>query len=133
MKSSVFIIAEIGVNHNGSITLAKKLIKQLSKLDINAVKIQSYSIDNLVSKKSILADYQKEGNFEYSNQYEMLKKYEFGYDSHGKINLIDEIHTPDSSRYFYKNSYAELQNKGLKQKQLSKEFFREWLMKNNFQ
>lgn len=76
MKNSVYIIAEIGVNHNGSITLAKKLIKQLSKLDINAVKIQSYSTDNLVSKKSILADYQKDGNFEYSNQYEMLKKYE---------------------------------------------------------
>mgnify|MGYP001232913167 FL=1 len=60
-------------------------------------------------------------------------KYEFGYDSNGVITLIDEIHTPDSSRYFYKDSYEELQNKGEKQKQLSKEFFREWLMQNDFQ
>ena len=60
-------------------------------------------------------------------------KYEFGYDSNGVITLIDEIHTPDSSRYFYKDSYEELQNKGKKQKQLSKEFFREWLMQNGFQ
>ena len=47
--------------------------------------------------------------------------------------MIDEIHTPDSSRYFYKDSYEELQIKGEKQKQLSKEFFREWLMQNGFQ
>ena len=60
-------------------------------------------------------------------------KYEFGYDSNGTITLIDEIHTPDSSRYFYLNTYEELQNKNQKQKQLSKEFFREWLMINNFQ
>ena len=59
-------------------------------------------------------------------------KYEFGYDQNGTITLIDEIHTPDSSRYFYFDSYEELQEKGLKQKQLSKEFFREWLMLNNF-
>tara|TARA_B100001057_G_scaffold483674_1_gene560750 strand:+ start:1007 stop:1954 length:948 start_codon:yes stop_codon:yes gene_type:complete len=60
-------------------------------------------------------------------------KYEFGYDSNGVITLIDEIHTPDSSRYFYKDSYEDLQTKGEKQKQLSKEFFREWLMQNDFQ
>lgn len=60
-------------------------------------------------------------------------KYEFGYDSNGDINLIDEIHTPDSSRYFYKDSYDDLQIKGEKQKQLSKEFFREWLIQNDFQ
>ena len=60
-------------------------------------------------------------------------KYEFGYDSNGIITLIDEIHTPDSSRYFYLDTYDELQSKKLKQKQLSKEFFREWLMENNFQ
>ena len=60
-------------------------------------------------------------------------KYEFGYDSNGVITLIDEIHTPDSSRYFYKDSYDESQIKGEKQKQLSKEFFREWLMQNGFQ
>lgn len=60
-------------------------------------------------------------------------KYEFGKDIHGEITLIDEIHTPDSSRYFYKEGYQERQAKGEKQKQLSKEFVREWLMENGFQ
>jgi phosphoribosylaminoimidazole-succinocarboxamide synthase len=59
-------------------------------------------------------------------------KYEFG-KRNGKIYLIDEIHTPDSSRYFYADTYAELFEKGEAQKQLSKEFVREWLMKNDFQ
>ena len=59
-------------------------------------------------------------------------KYEFG-QRDGKIFLIDEIHTPDSSRYFYLDGYAERQLKGEKQKQLSKEFVREWLMANGFQ
>lgn len=59
-------------------------------------------------------------------------KYEFG-KANGEIILIDEIHTPDSSRYFYADSYADLQEKGEKQKQLSKEFVREWLMENGFQ
>lgn len=59
-------------------------------------------------------------------------KYEFGkYDN--EITLIDEIHTPDSSRYFYADSYQKLQDIGKSQKQLSKEFVREWLMENNFQ
>jgi phosphoribosylaminoimidazole-succinocarboxamide synthase len=59
-------------------------------------------------------------------------KYEFGRRD-GKIYLIDEIHTPDSSRYFYSDSYQELFEKGEAQKQLSKEFVREWLMENGFQ
>ena len=59
-------------------------------------------------------------------------KYEFGRRD-GKIYLIDEIHTPDSSRYFYADSYQELFDKGEAQKQLSKEFVREWLMENGFQ
>ena len=60
-------------------------------------------------------------------------KYEFGKDKFGVITLIDEIHTPDSSRYFYKEDYSERQAKNEKQKQLSKEFVREWLMENGFQ
>ena len=60
-------------------------------------------------------------------------KYEFGKNNNGDILLIDEIHTPDSSRFFYKNSYNELQLTGSPQKQLSKEFVRQWLIKNNFQ
>jgi phosphoribosylaminoimidazole-succinocarboxamide synthase len=59
-------------------------------------------------------------------------KYEFG-KKDGKIYLIDEIHTPDSSRYFYADGYSERQAKGEKQKQLSKEFVREWLITNEFQ
>ncbi len=59
-------------------------------------------------------------------------KYEFGHIG-GKIHLIDEIHTPDSSRYFYTEGYEERQRKGEQQKQLSKEFVREWLMENGFQ
>lgn len=58
-------------------------------------------------------------------------KYEFG-KRDGKIYLIDEIHTPDSSRYFYADSYEENYKKGLPQKQLSKEFVRQWLIENNF-
>ena len=59
-------------------------------------------------------------------------KYEFG-KADGKIYLIDEIHTPDSSRYFYSAGYAERQRKGDPQKQLSKEFVRKWLIENGFQ
>ena len=59
-------------------------------------------------------------------------KYEFG-KKDGKIFLIDEIHTPDSSRYFYKDCYLKRQENGEPQKQLSKEFVREWLMENGFQ
>ena len=60
-------------------------------------------------------------------------KYEFGKDRDGNILLIDEIHTPDSSRYFYLDTYAENQRRGLQQKQLSKEFVRQWLIENGFQ
>jgi phosphoribosylaminoimidazole-succinocarboxamide synthase len=59
-------------------------------------------------------------------------KYEFG-KADGKIYLIDEIHTPDSSRYFYKEGYEERQRNGEPQKQLSKEFVRRWLIENGFQ
>ena len=59
-------------------------------------------------------------------------KYEFGL-LNGEVYLIDEIHTPDSSRYFYADGYAERQAQGERQKQLSKEFVREWLMDNGFQ
>lgn len=60
-------------------------------------------------------------------------KYEFGKTKDGKIVLIDEIHTPDSSRYFYAEGYQERQDKGEAQKQLSKEFVRQWLIANGFQ
>ena len=59
-------------------------------------------------------------------------KYEFGKSSTGKILLIDEIHTPDSSRYFYEEGYEKRQKEGLPQKQLSKEFVRQWLISKGF-
>jgi phosphoribosylaminoimidazole-succinocarboxamide synthase len=59
-------------------------------------------------------------------------KYEFG-KKDGRIYLIDEINTPDSSRYFYADGYEERLKKGEAQKQLSKEFVRQWLIENNFQ
>jgi len=60
-------------------------------------------------------------------------KYEFGKTKDGKIVLIDEIHTPDSSRYFYAEGYQDRQDANEPQKQLSKEFVRQWLIENNFQ
>ncbi|HCN82114.1 MAG TPA: phosphoribosylaminoimidazolesuccinocarboxamide synthase [Sphingobacteriaceae bacterium] len=60
-------------------------------------------------------------------------KYEFGKDKNGIITLIDEIHTPDSSRYFYREGYEDLQRKNEPQRQLSKEFVRKWLIENGFQ
>jgi phosphoribosylaminoimidazole-succinocarboxamide synthase len=59
-------------------------------------------------------------------------KYEFGRHD-GKICLIDEVHTPDSSRYYYLKGYEERQSRGERQQQLSKEFVREWLMSKGFQ
>lgn len=59
-------------------------------------------------------------------------KYEFG-KKDGQIYLIDEIHTPDSSRYFYKDTYTQLQADNQPQRQLSKEFVRQWLIENGFQ
>ena len=60
-------------------------------------------------------------------------KYEFGKNEAGEIFLIDEIHTPDSSRYFYAEGYQERFDRGEEQKQLSKEFVRQWLIKQGFQ
>ncbi len=59
-------------------------------------------------------------------------KYEFGHNKEGKIILMDEVHTPDSSRYFYLNEYAATQKAGKQQKQLSKEFVRQWLIEHDF-
>lgn len=122
---------------NPIITPTTKADKGLHDQDINPVDIIK---QNIVSKidyekiHQISLDLYKRGS-KIANDNGLIlvdTKYEFGYDSNGDITLIDEIHTPDSSRYFYLNTYDELLNKNQKQKQLSKEFFREWLMKNNF-
>ena len=122
---------------NPIITPTTKAEKGLHDQDIDPVDIIK---QNIVSKSDyekihqISLDLYKRGS-KIANDNGLIlvdTKYEFGYDSNGDITLIDEIHTPDSSRYFYLNTYDELFNKNQKQKQLSKEFFREWLMKNNF-
>ena len=122
---------------NPIITPTTKADKGLHDQDIDPVDIIK---QNIVSKSDyekihqISLDLYKRGS-KIANDNGLIlvdTKYEFGYDSNGDITLIDEIHTPESSRYFYLNTYDELFNKNQKQKQLSKEFFREWLMKNNF-
>ena len=98
-------------------------------------------LNNIVNEEDYLKleDYSlklfKEGSRIAKNQGLILvdTKYEFGKNKNGQIILIDEIHTPDSSRYFYLDSYLDLQNSKLPQKQLSKEFVRQWLITNGFQ
>ena len=93
--------------------------------------IPKKTLDYLFSKTRELY----KAGVEYSKERGLIlvdTKYEFGIYQNEPI-LIDEIHTPDSSRFFYSDSYNNLQQKGLPQKQLSKEFVREWLIQNNFQ
>ncbi len=89
--------------------------------------------DYLLLEKYTLALYQRGSEMAASQGLILVDtKYEFGkYEN--QIYLIDEVHTPDSSRYFYADTYADLQQKGLPQKQLSKEFVREWLISEGFQ
>lgn len=98
--------------------LAQRLIKKkdLDKLEEYALKLFEYGSNHAEKQGLILVD----------------TKYEFG-KKDDQIMLIDEIHTPDSSRYFYKDGYEEIQKKDQQQKQLSKEFVRQWLLANNFQ
>ena len=98
--------------------LTQRLIKKkdLDKLEEYALKLFEYGSNHAEKQGLILVD----------------TKYEFG-KKDDQIMLIDEIHTPDSSRYFYKDGYEEIQKKDQQQKQLSKEFVRQWLIANNFQ
>jgi phosphoribosylaminoimidazole-succinocarboxamide synthase len=97
--------------------------------------------NGIVSEKDyiILEDYTRklfQRGTEIANERGLIlvdTKYEFGKTKDGKIVLIDEIHTPDSSRYFYRDGYQERQDRGEAQKQLSKEFVRQWLIANGFQ
>jgi phosphoribosylaminoimidazole-succinocarboxamide synthase len=105
--------------------------------DISATEILKQGIVT-EEQWNILASYTKRlfarGSEMANNQGLILvdTKYEFGL-TNDQIYLIDEIHTPDSSRYYYLDGYEERQSKGERQKQLSKEFVREWLMSNGFQ
>ncbi|WP_010648144.1 N-acetylneuraminate synthase [Oceanobacillus massiliensis] len=83
--TNVFIIAEAGVNHNGSIELAKKLIDEASNAGADAVKFQSFKADNLVTKNAQKADYQKEATEKSENQFSMIRKLELDYEKHQEL------------------------------------------------
>ncbi|MFD1173232.1 N-acetylneuraminate synthase [Oceanobacillus picturae] len=83
--TNVFIIAEAGVNHNGSIELAKKLIDEASNAGADAVKFQSFKADKLVTKNAQKADYQKETTEKSENQFSMIKKLELDYEKHQEL------------------------------------------------
>ncbi|MBI9063919.1 MAG: phosphoribosylaminoimidazolesuccinocarboxamide synthase [Marinilabiliaceae bacterium] len=113
--------AELGA-HDENITreeiLKQGLVSEEEYLELERISLELFKRGSEIAKEKglILVD----------------TKYEFG-KKDGKIYLIDEIHTPDSSRYFYADGYQERFDKGENQKQLSKEFVREWLMENDFQ
>lgn len=107
--------------------------EDISREDILAKGIVSEA-DYLVLEEYTRALYQRGTEIAASRGLILVDtKYEFGKTKEGKIVLIDEIHTPDSSRYFYKEGYQERQDRGEAQKQLSKEFVRQWLIANGFQ
>ncbi|KFF09885.1 phosphoribosylaminoimidazolesuccinocarboxamide synthase [Flavobacterium hydatis] len=107
--------------------------EDISREDILAKGIVSEE-DYLVLEKYTRALYQRGTEIAASRGLILVDtKYEFGKTKEGVIVLIDEIHTPDSSRYFYADGYQERQDKGEEQKQLSKEFVRRWLIENGFQ
>ena len=107
--------------------------EDISREDILANRIVS-EVDYLVLEKYTRALFQRGTEIAASRGLILVDtKYEFGKTKDGKIVLIDEIHTPDSSRYFYAEGYQERQNNGEEQKQLSKEFVRRWLIENGFQ
>ena len=120
------------------ITPSTKAVDGLHDEDISREDIIA---QKLVSEEDylILEDYTRklfQRGTELASQRDLIlvdTKYEFGKTSDGTIVLIDEIHTPDSSRYFYADGYKERQEKGVMQKQLSKEFVRQWLISNGFQ
>lgn len=76
----VFIIAEAGVNHNGSLFLAKKLVDEAKKAGVDAIKFQTFKAENIVTKKAVQADYQKKNLGEITSQYHMLKKLELSFE-----------------------------------------------------
>lgn len=107
--------------------------EDISREDILAKGIVSED-DYLVLEKYTRALYQRGSEIAAERGLILVDtKYEFGKTKEGKIVLIDEIHTPDSSRYFYADGYQERQDEGEGQKQLSKEFVRQWLIANGFQ
>lgn len=85
MSNKVFIIAEAGVNHNGSIELAKKLIDVAVEAKVDAVKFQTFKAENLVSKNAQKADYQKQTTNKEESQFDMIKKLELDVNTHKEL------------------------------------------------
>ena len=83
---SVYIIAEAGVNHNGSIDLAKKLVDKAKEAGANCIKFQTFISDNLVSKNANKADYQKQQTDTEESQYEMLRNLELSFEDFTELN-----------------------------------------------
>ena len=107
----VFIIAEAGINHNGSLNLAKKLIDVAMEAGVDAVKFQTWKTENLVTQDAIQAEYQKQNTQKEESQFDMLKKVELSYDDFIELKKYCDkkgiifISTPDEeeSAYFLKN------------------------------
>lgn len=99
-RVSVYVIAEAGVNHNGNLDLAKRLVEEAKKAGADCIKFQTYKAKNIVSKKADKADYQKRETGTDENQYEMLKKLELSYKEFGELKAycdamkIDFMSTP---------------------------------------
>ena len=90
-NKKVYIIAEIGVNHNGSLKRAKEMIKQSKLSGVDAVKFQTYKAENIADSKVSKAHYQKIDN-KHESQYEMLKKYELSLDQHIELSKFCTKH-----------------------------------------
>jgi len=114
LKSSTFIIAEAGVNHNGSIELAYKLIDAAKNAGADAVKFQTFKADTLVSKKADKAQYQKQSTDSSESQYEMIKKLELSIEDHKKlIDYCNKINIQFLSSPFDLDSIDLLNKLGL--------------------
>ena len=111
-KNKVYLIAEIGVNHNGKLHLAKKLVKSAKKCGADAVKFQKFIAENLVTKKAKKAPYQIKNTKNKNSQYEMLKKLELkdkdfyllkNYAKKNKIDFISSVFDEKSVDFLNKN------------------------------
>ena len=113
-ENKVFIIAEAGVNHNGSIDLAKKLIDEASKSGADAVKFQTFKAENLVSKNAQKAEYQKQTTNSSESQFDMIKRLELDLEMHKElINYCQEKHIMFLSTPFDNESIDLLSALGL--------------------